>query len=142
MINEELLQYIKGERGKGIPADKIAADLVAGGGWGRSDVDEAFRVLNQQYLFPQKKKQAPSITTNPSVSAQFAKVPPVSVVDNRTIPSMQPQNRTVESPQQVSEKVNIQSVSKKESFGLGATILLLAMILISGLLIFFYFRFA
>lgn len=143
MINDQLLQYIKEEREKGIPADKIAADLVNGGGWNRSDVDEAFHVLNQQYLFPQKKKQLPSVTINiPNTSAPV-QPPPVSStsgVDKEIVSSAQLKSEVVTLSQQSSTKVDAESPSNKASFGLGATILLLLMILISGLLVFFYFR--
>jgi hypothetical protein len=47
MITKELIEYIKSERALSKSDDTIKQNLLAGGGWGLSDIEQAFQSLNQ-----------------------------------------------------------------------------------------------
>ena len=43
MINQELLEYIRGELAKGLTREEIHQTLISGGGWTENDLSEAFQ---------------------------------------------------------------------------------------------------
>ena len=147
MINDQILQYIKKEREKGIPADKIATDLVAGGGWNRSDVDEAFRSLNQEYLFPQKSPhpQVPKVAVATEVTPRTSPQPQSSNSTLVSTPISTPNHPLEQSTKDDVVQKSVPQVSPhaphQKTLGLGVTLMLLVILLMAGLLIYFYFRF-
>ena len=58
MITKKLLDYIKGERGKGVSNEQIKSVLVQNG-WLASDVEEGFRAVNVPEGIPQAPAAAP-----------------------------------------------------------------------------------
>lgn len=52
MINPQLLDYMRRELGKGKSKEDISNDLIHGGGWLQSDVEEAFREIEPAAAAP------------------------------------------------------------------------------------------
>jgi uncharacterized RDD family membrane protein YckC/type II secretory pathway pseudopilin PulG len=45
MVNPQLLDYVKSQIAQGVNSDTIRQNLISGGGWHVSDIDEAFKVI-------------------------------------------------------------------------------------------------
>lgn len=58
MVTKELLEHIKNQLASGKTYPDIKQELISGGGWSASDIDEAFRVINSA---PIKRSVAPYV---------------------------------------------------------------------------------
>ena len=74
MITDEMLEFIRAQRGTGLSDAELSQMLLTEGGWDKSDVDEAYRTLDALSVAPTSESQS-----YPPVPAPAAPPPTVSL---------------------------------------------------------------
>jgi hypothetical protein len=89
MVNDEMLDFIRGEREYGVSEEEIERELIQEGGWDSSDVREAFLTLGVSKSVPQEKPAPHSTLVPLAVKHEKAepKFPDADIAPFRALPN-------------------------------------------------------